>query len=614
MSFLKNLGPQGQGAVAGVVAVILGIVGYVVYDGTRPQPADAPADSPVAEAPATPATDQAAPATDQAAATAPAQDPAAAETADTPQPAEQAAAEDAPQLAPSFDVVRVDPTGGALVAGRAEPQANVQVLIDGEEVAAAPADGTGQFVAMFSIAPSTFPRLVTLMMTTSDGAEVPSEAVVILDPTPGAEDAPQGGDVVASAEATTEAPATQGAAEDEQVAALAPEATLPATGSVAKPQATEDVAKETAAVPAEADPATTPQAGAVAGTDTAPATEPTPDQPAEVATASAPEAEAPAPKPEVADAQEGETPPTEQAAAGAPAPATPVAGSAAQGTETVAADTPADTPDAAVPEQDAPQEPVAADTAVTPEAPQTPAQAPSATASAEAPVAGEPAPQTAETPQTQTAEAPDTATAEAPEAATTAPVIAGSDAAPAAPSVILSDASGVRVLQSGARPEALNDVVTVEAIAYRDGGKVVFSGRGQAGSFVRLYLNNNSFATETVDEAGRWTSTRSDINPGIYTLRIDQVDADGKVTSRFETPFKRETEDVLEAANALKARKTATGVAVVTVQPGFTLWAIARENYGEGIEYVKVYEANRSQIRDPDLIYPGQVFEVPDAE
>jgi nucleoid-associated protein YgaU len=52
-------------------------------------------------------------------------------------------------------------------------------------------------------------------------------------------------------------------------------------------------------------------------------------------------------------------------------------------------------------------------------------------------------------------------------------------------------------------------------------------------------------------------------------------------------------------------------VVAVTVQPGSTLWAIATERYGEGIRYVQVFEANRDKIRDPDLIYPGQVFELP---
>jgi len=47
------------------------------------------------------------------------------------------------------------------------------------------------------------------------------------------------------------------------------------------------------------------------------------------------------------------------------------------------------------------------------------------------------------------------------------------------------------------------------------------------------------------------------------------------------------------------------------VQPGFTLWGIARDSFGDGVLYVQVYEANRDKIRDPDLIYPGQVFTIP---
>ena len=57
--------------------------------------------------------------------------------------------------------------------------------------------------------------------------------------------------------------------------------------------------------------------------------------------------------------------------------------------------------------------------------------------------------------------------------------------------------------------------------------------------------------------------------------------------------------------------QTARAPVSVTVQPGFTLWAIAQGQYGDGVLYVQVYEANRDRIRDPDLIYPGQVFALP---
>ena len=49
----------------------------------------------------------------------------------------------------------------------------------------------------------------------------------------------------------------------------------------------------------------------------------------------------------------------------------------------------------------------------------------------------------------------------------------------------------------------------------------------------------------------------------------------------------------------------------MTVQRGDTLWAISQDRYGSGFLYVRVFEANRDSIRDPDLIYPGQVFSVP---
>ncbi|PJF11005.1 hypothetical protein CUR21_01820 [Pseudorhodobacter sp. MZDSW-24AT] len=65
------------------------------------------------------------------------------------------------------------------------------------------------------------------------------------------------------------------------------------------------------------------------------------------------------------------------------------------------------------------------------------------------------------------------------------------------------------------------------------------------------------------------------------------------------------------AADAPAATAAPPPPVSVTVQPGFTLWGIARENFGDGVLYVQVYEANRDKIRNPDLIYPGQVFTIP---
>jgi nucleoid-associated protein YgaU len=51
----------------------------------------------------------------------------------------------------------------------------------------------------------------------------------------------------------------------------------------------------------------------------------------------------------------------------------------------------------------------------------------------------------------------------------------------------------------------------------------------------------------------------------------------------------------------------------VTVRRGQSLWRIARSVYGRGTQYTLIYESNQDQIRDPDLIYPGQIFSLPTA-
>ena len=220
----------------------------------------------------------------------------------------------------------------------------------------------------------------------------------------------------------------------------------------------------------------------------------------------------------------------------------------------------------------------------------------------------------------QTAEAGE---GEGQEAATSAD--AGATAptpAPAAepPTVLVADDEGVTKLTDTA-PVA--DVV-IDTIGYDRLGNVDIAGRGAGGSFARLYVDNALAATAPLSPEGKWRMKLTSVDAGLHTLRVDQVDGTGKVTSRAETPFQREEPAALVAANqpAAAAQATSTEPAEaapaepvqevrITVQPGFTLWGIARESYGDGLLYVRVYEANKDLIRDPDLIYPGQVFSVP---
>ena len=193
--------------------------------------------------------------------------------------------------------------------------------------------------------------------------------------------------------------------------------------------------------------------------------------------------------------------------------------------------------------------------------------------------------------------------------ATTAPATPVQPDVADAPAVILSTDEGVEVLQSAGREPEVLDQIALDAITYEDAGSVALTGRGSADEFVRVYIDNQPIRTTEVTPDGRWRVDLPDVDSGTYTLRVDAVDSEGTVTSRVESPCRREDPALL--AQAIERGEAAATVQVVTVQPGNTLWAIARDRYGEGPAYVRVFEANRDRIRDPDLIYPGQVFSIP---
>lgn len=284
-----------------------------------------------------------------------------------------------------------------------------------------------------------------------------------------------------------------------------------------------------------------------------------------------------------------------------------------------------------------------------------------------------------------------------------------------APTIIIASNDGTRVVQpaiDNTAPDVMSNV-TIDAISYDNRGEVVLAGRGSVAGHVRVYVDNRPVKTLKIASDGSWSTDLPEVDAGVYTLRVDELDQDGSVTSRVETPFQKEfPEDakralgleqddaegatvqadgpsgdgevvasapavstdagsqsgagtpqpattqavtatpssgadqtvvdstqggqpsanlasmpetsVAGASNAPKSQAspqtpsamddapTAPAIEAVTVQPGSTLWELAERNYGEGNQYVRIYTANKDQIRNPDLIYPGQIFEIPE--
>ena len=144
--------------------------------------------------------------------------------------------------------------------------------------------------------------------------------------------------------------------------------------------------------------------------------------------------------------------------------------------------------------------------------------------------------------------------------------------------------------------------LTLDRIKYSENGTAILYGRARTDMNVMVYLNNE-FKMKTIPgKDGSWDVDLGIIPPGIYKLRIDETTINGDVKFRIETPFKQETKELLDKMFT-KAK---------TVQPGNSLWRIARRIYGKGIMYLDIYNKNSHLIKDPDLIYPGQIFSLLD--
>ena len=195
----------------------------------------------------------------------------------------------------------------------------------------------------------------------------------------------------------------------------------------------------------------------------------------------------------------------------------------------------------------------------------------------------------------------------------------------------------IRVLSQPAATTPAAGKVAVEAVQTEPGGKLHVSAQATPGATVRLYLNDSLITSATADAAGHLSVTiNKGVTTGDYRIRLDEVDpGSGKVRARAEVPFDvpdTTTTASIAASVASSARTDVTApqlaaattaavgspstmivpkITTTTVARGDSLWRISQRALGAGQRYAVIYRANMRQIRNPNLIYPGQVFVLP---
>ncbi len=212
---------------------------------------------------------------------------------------------------------------------------------------------------------------------------------------------------------------------------------------------------------------------------------------------------------------------------------------------------------------------------------------------------------------------------------------------PNAPSEILVDTTKSTESAAVAEtvPETLTTPFVIEAVE-AEGSEVFVAGAGATGARVRVYADNVFLGETIVGQGDRWLLQEPKALPfGDLTIRADMTDDAGTVVSRAEVPFSRparmaavtppaeaaptastgETGQAMPAASVATADPMATKTdavkpTTIIIRRGDNLWTIARRTYGRGIRYTTIFEANSDQIRNPHMIFPGQVFMLPEKE
>lgn len=171
--------------------------------------------------------------------------------------------------------------------------------------------------------------------------------------------------------------------------------------------------------------------------------------------------------------------------------------------------------------------------------------------------------------------------------------------------------------------------IAIEAVEI-EGQSVFVAGKAKGGNRVIVHANDTLLGASLISPDGRFlVQSKQPLSIGDYIIRADLLDNANQVLATARVPFRREAGENISAiasdtdgqtaapseANSGNAASSATPLqkveGSVIIRRGDNLWTISKRTYGKGTRYTTIYLANREQIRNPDLIWPGQVFNMP---
>jgi hypothetical protein len=157
--------------------------------------------------------------------------------------------------------------------------------------------------------------------------------------------------------------------------------------------------------------------------------------------------------------------------------------------------------------------------------------------------------------------------------------------------------------------DAEPEFIQIRSLSWENKSTLRLSGFASGGYSTRAYFDDQFIASIELDSAPtdnkayRWSMVAEALmQPNRnYPLLAELIDKNGNVIKKSSINVSLEALAIGE-----------DGSEMMVIHKGDALWRIAYRAYGQGVRYVDIFKRNNERINDPDLIFPNQIFAIPD--
>ena len=144
-------------------------------------------------------------------------------------------------------------------------------------------------------------------------------------------------------------------------------------------------------------------------------------------------------------------------------------------------------------------------------------------------------------------------------------------------------------------------IFNVKTIFFDGKGILSLKGIANYGEKIELFVNEELMDIIFNNEDPKWEyNSEKSFDFGLHNLLVILKSQKNEILNKISIPFMR----VEMPSDNIPDN-------FILIKPGDMLWTIAYRIYGDPLKYIQIFEENKEQITNPDLIFPGQLFSIP---